>query len=103
MERINPILTKYDVYAATVPQIQEISEKIIALAKLYHGIKIDTCKLDIDAAFMRDYLLPDVLVVACNAFKAITAKPMMAFWRDFCAYHSHSAGAHDCSKSLRTH
>ena len=39
MRRVNLSLSKYDVYAVTVPQIQEIVEKIIALRRLYPGIK----------------------------------------------------------------
>ena len=69
MRRINLSLAKYDVYAVTVPQIQEIAEKIIAIHKLYHGIKVDTCKRDIDAAFKRVMLHPDVIVVDCREFK----------------------------------
>ena len=70
MRRVNLGLSKYDVYAVTVPQIQEIVEEIIALRRLYHGIRIETCKRDIEAAFKRIYLHPDLVNIACHEFKA---------------------------------
>ena len=73
MGRINLGLSKYDVYAVSVPQIQEIVGEIIALKRLYPRIKAETCKRDIEADFKRIYHQPYLVCIACREFKSMYA------------------------------
>ena len=73
MRGVNLSLPNYDVYAATVPQIQQIAGEIIALKRRCLVVKVDTCKRDIEAAFKRVYLHPDLVCIACHEFRGALA------------------------------
>ena len=67
---INLGLSKYDMYAANLSRIQEISEMVVGLRRLRPGIIIDTCMRYIEA-FRGISMRPDLIITARRDINAV--------------------------------
>ena len=61
LRRVNLCFGKTELYHAIAPMIYEIAEEIPRLKRKNHGLDIVTCKRDIEAAFARLFIKPDMI------------------------------------------
>ena len=70
LRRVNLGFNKSELYPVVVPMIYDIIEEILRLNRKNPGLEVVTCKRDVDSAFTRIYINPDVIRLITTEFRA---------------------------------